>query len=218
MVIGPTPPGTGVIHPATSRADSKSTSPVSLPSGSRLMPTSTTIAPGLIHAPGTNRGLPIPATTMSACRTSPGRSRVAEWQIVTVQRAIRSSSAIGRPTMFDWPMTTACLPARSSPVSFSSRMQPHGVHGRSTGILRTSRPTLYGWKPSTSFCGSMRSVTFSASMCFGSGSWTRIPLTAGSAFRRSISASSSASEAAAGRSKANDRMPTASVVLRFMRT
>ena len=27
----------------------------------------------------------------------PGKSRVAEWQTVTVQRAIRSSSAIGRP-------------------------------------------------------------------------------------------------------------------------
>jgi hypothetical protein len=31
MVIGPTPPGTGVIAPATSLADSKSTSPHSLP-------------------------------------------------------------------------------------------------------------------------------------------------------------------------------------------
>ena len=59
----------------------------------------------------------------------PGRSRVAEWQIVTVQRAISSSSAIGRPTMFDWPMTTACLPTRSSPVSASSVMHPYGVHG-----------------------------------------------------------------------------------------
>ena len=83
-----------------------------------------TIAPGLIQSPGTNCGLPTPATTMSACRTMPGRSRVAEWQIVTVQRAISNSSAIGRPTMFDWPMTTACLPTRSSPVSASSRMQP----------------------------------------------------------------------------------------------
>ena len=61
---------------------------------------------------------------MSAWRTRPGKSRVAEWQIVTVQRSISSSSAIGRPTMLDWPITTACLPTRSSPVSYSSRMQP----------------------------------------------------------------------------------------------
>jgi hypothetical protein len=44
--------------------------------------------------------------------------------MVTVQRAISSSSAIGRPTMFDWPMTTACLPTKSSPVSASSVMHP----------------------------------------------------------------------------------------------
>jgi hypothetical protein len=30
MVIGPTPPGTGVIAPATALADAKSTSPTSL--------------------------------------------------------------------------------------------------------------------------------------------------------------------------------------------
>jgi hypothetical protein len=45
MVIGPTPPGTGVIAPATSARLAKSTSPTSriLPSRStRLMPTSIT--------------------------------------------------------------------------------------------------------------------------------------------------------------------------------
>src|SRR5512137_3175674 len=36
MVIGPTPPGTGVICPATARQPAKSTSPHSLPSGRRL--------------------------------------------------------------------------------------------------------------------------------------------------------------------------------------
>jgi hypothetical protein len=53
MVIGPTPPGTGVIAPATRQADAKSTSPTIrvLPSprsgaGRRLMPTSMTVAPG----------------------------------------------------------------------------------------------------------------------------------------------------------------------------
>ena len=77
---------------------------------------------------------------------------------------------------------------------------------------------LYGWKPSTSFFGSMRSVTCASSTCFGSGSCTRMPCTAGSAFSRSTSASTSGCDAVAGRSNANERMPTASVVLRLLRT
>src|SRR5436189_790167 len=50
MVIGPTPPGTGVIAAATWRAPSKSTSPVSRPSR-RFMPTSITVAPGFSQSP-----------------------------------------------------------------------------------------------------------------------------------------------------------------------
>src|SRR3546814_18625921 len=49
MVIGPTPPGTGVITPAVSPAEAKCTSPTHLvlPSsfGTRLIPTSNTAAP-----------------------------------------------------------------------------------------------------------------------------------------------------------------------------
>src|SRR2546427_3739395 len=40
IVMGPTPPGTGVMKPATSLTPSKSTSPQSLPSSLRFMPTS----------------------------------------------------------------------------------------------------------------------------------------------------------------------------------
>ena len=51
IVIGPTPPGTGVIAPATGATLAKSTSPAmtGLPSGpgTRLIPTSITVAPGL---------------------------------------------------------------------------------------------------------------------------------------------------------------------------
>ena len=55
MVIGPTPPGTGVIAPATALTPAKSTSPTSrvLPSsaaGTRLMPTSITQAPGFTQS------------------------------------------------------------------------------------------------------------------------------------------------------------------------
>lgn len=51
MVIGPTPPGTGVIYDAVSMASAKQTSPFR-PSGVRLMPTSMIMAPGLMKSPG----------------------------------------------------------------------------------------------------------------------------------------------------------------------
>ena len=60
MVIGPTPPGTGVIAPATSIASSKATSPSSLrvPSGcsTRSWPTSMTVAPGFSQPPRISSG------------------------------------------------------------------------------------------------------------------------------------------------------------------
>ena len=48
-VIGPTPPGTGVMNDASFLTSSKSTSPQSFPS-KRLMPTSITTAPFFIHS------------------------------------------------------------------------------------------------------------------------------------------------------------------------
>jgi len=60
IVMGPTPPGTGVICPAIFDADSKWTSPTSLLpvfqvlSSMYCIPTSITIAPGFIHSPFTN--------------------------------------------------------------------------------------------------------------------------------------------------------------------
>src|SRR5690606_19222643 len=56
MVMGPTPPGTGVIAPQCAMASAVATSPtiLDLPSssaGTRLMPTSMTVAPGLIQLP-----------------------------------------------------------------------------------------------------------------------------------------------------------------------
>ena len=53
MVMGPTPPGTGVMAPATGATFSKSTSPERRKpegreaSGTRVVPTSMTVAPGL---------------------------------------------------------------------------------------------------------------------------------------------------------------------------
>src|SRR5262249_30936952 len=77
IVIGPTPPGTGVIADATSTTAAKSTSPTRpllfwASSGvSRFMPTSITIAPGLTWSRPIRRGLPTAATRMSARAHTP---------------------------------------------------------------------------------------------------------------------------------------------------
>ena len=76
------------------------------------MPTSITVAPGLIQSPGTISGRPTAATTISARRTTAGRSLVRECAIVTVQLSRSSSCAIGLPTMFERPITTASSPDR----------------------------------------------------------------------------------------------------------
>src|SRR5690606_13683154 len=77
IVIGPTPPGTGVIQPATSLTLSNSTSPTVLPSR-LLIPTSITTAPGLTQSPFTISGCPTAATSISACLHSATRSFVLE--------------------------------------------------------------------------------------------------------------------------------------------
>src|SRR5262249_7351417 len=59
IVIGPTPPGTGLIHPAFWLTDSKSTSPQSFPSGNLFVPTSITMAPSFTMSAVTNFAFPI---------------------------------------------------------------------------------------------------------------------------------------------------------------
>src|SRR5919198_3738081 len=142
MVIGPTPPGTGVIQPATSLAAAKSTSPQSEPSGRRFTPTSITQAPGLTIAPVTSFARPTAATRMSALRAMSCRSRLFEWHTVTVASRARSSSASGLPTIFERPMTTARAPANGTPAWSSKRMTPAGVHGSMCGTPATSAPRL----------------------------------------------------------------------------
>ena len=76
----------------------------------------------------------------------------------------------------------------SSPISGLEDMQPAGVQGNRAGSPVTILPTLTGWKPSTSFEGSMR-LRISASNCAiwaGRGSCTRMPSIFSSAFRASI--------------------------------
>ncbi len=65
-----------------------------------------------------------------------------EWITLTEQWARSNRVAIGLPTMFERPMTTACKPLRSPQVSSSNRMQPLGVQGVSTSAPWTSPPTF----------------------------------------------------------------------------
>ena len=77
MVIGPTPPGTGVIALATFFEDSKSTSPTILPLA-LFIPTSITIASFFIQSPFTISLTPTAAISMSALLHSVFRSFVFE--------------------------------------------------------------------------------------------------------------------------------------------
>jgi hypothetical protein len=135
MVIGPTPPGTGVIAPATSHGaveiDVAHQPRLAVARSIRLMPTSITVAPGLIQSPVIISGRPTAATRISARRQTAGRSRVRLCAIVTVQLSPSSSCAIGLPTMFDRPTTTA-----SSPDSCPDVAQHHQAAQRRAGHHR----------------------------------------------------------------------------------
>ena len=96
MVIGPTPPGTGVM--ASAFSDTLVEVHISLPSGSpawrvasstRLMPTSMTTAPSLTMSAVIAFGCPMAATRMSALSVCADKSTVLVWQTVTVALAPR---------------------------------------------------------------------------------------------------------------------------------
>ena len=68
IVIGPTPPGTGVNAFATLDTSSNATSPT-IPLSVLLIPTSITIASFLIQSALTSSGIPTAAITISPFRT-----------------------------------------------------------------------------------------------------------------------------------------------------
>lgn len=74
------------------------------------MPTSMTTAPGLTMSAVMMLRRPTAATMMSASRVWAARSRVLLLQIVMVAPDCSSSIAIGLPTMFEAPTTTALAP------------------------------------------------------------------------------------------------------------
>ena len=133
IVSGPTPPGHGsarrppqrlrdarrptTVEPfAVELREPRTVGPERLDdacsrSVTRLMPTSTTVAPGLTKSGVTNPAGRWRRPGCRRARDTAARSGVFEWQIVTVASRCSSSSAIGLPTMSLRPMTTACLPA-----------------------------------------------------------------------------------------------------------
>mmetsp|Transcript_194 Transcript_194/g.427 ORF Transcript_194/g.427 Transcript_194/m.427 type:complete len:292 (-) Transcript_194:8-883(-) len=226
IVMGPTPPGTGVMAPATGLASSKSTSPTSLKpdflvaSGMGFVPTSMTAAPGFSHEPFTILGFPQAATTISASRTTASMSLVLAWQMVTVASLLFSSIATGMPTMFERPTTTARLPLMSMPHRSSKAMQPRGVQGANNGSrpFMARRPMLNGWKPSTSLLRLIAPNTVASSTWGGSGNCTKMPWTSGLSLNLLTVASTSSCVAEAGRLAPKEAMPTSSHAFCFMRT
>jgi hypothetical protein len=145
-------------------------------------------------------GTPAAATSTSARRHTAARSRVLEWHCVTVAFAASSSAATGLPTSFERPITTASAPRSSAPATRSSSITPAGVHGTSPSSPWNSRPALSGVSPSTSLSGSIKDVIASPSICGGTGSCSRMPLTASSSFSEVSSSARSSCDVSAGSS------------------
>ena len=129
IVIGPTPPGTGVIAPATSFTSSYSTSPLSLPFSSGVLPTSITTAPSLTSSFVTSPGRPTALTMTSASLRCACMSFVRECKIVTVAFFCKSNLETGWPTIWLRPITTAFLPSKSISAWLSNSITPSGVQG-----------------------------------------------------------------------------------------
>src|ERR671922_1963053 len=93
-VIGPTPPGTGVIHDAFVRTESKSTSPQICPLN-LLIPTSIITAPGLTISPDRVKRSRFPTALIiiSALISFSSSPFDFEWQIVTVAPLSTSKQA-----------------------------------------------------------------------------------------------------------------------------
>ena len=106
----------------------------------RLMPTSITVAPGLTQSPCTIRGRPTAATSTSARRQTAARSRVREWQMVTVALAREQQLRDRLADEVRAPDHDRLGALELDASRSSSPMQPAGVHGRRPGRPLASRP------------------------------------------------------------------------------
>ena len=130
------------------------------------MPTSITVAPGLIQSLRTISGRPTAANTRSARRHTAGRSRGLRMRdrhggVLGEQQAAPAACRRCWSGRSPPPRALRATDAPSSPGSCSraacTAPAPAGP--------AASRPTLTGWKPSTSLAGSIASSTFCASIC-----------------------------------------------------
>ena len=181
MVIGPTPPGTGVIAPATSTASAKSTSPTS-----RVLPSPL----DAVDADVDHRGARLDPVAADHPRPAdggdkdvgpaadPGRSRVREWAMVTVQSRRSSSCAIGLPTMLERPTTTARRPVEVAERVAQQHQAAQRRAGHQAGRPRASRPALSTGSRRRPWPDRWRRSPRAGSICGGSGSCTRMPWTA----------------------------------------
>ena len=81
---------------------------------------------------------------MSARAHTSRRSRVREWQIVTVAFSASSSCAIGLPNRFERPTTTASAPSSSTPALASSSITPARRAGAQAGAPEREQPGVDG--------------------------------------------------------------------------
>ena len=189
MVIGPTPPGTGVIAAATSLAlgevDVADQAALAVVVGMRLMPTSITVAPGLSQSPRTIFGAADRGDDDVGAADDAGRSRVRRWAMVTVQLSPSSSCAIGLPTMFERPITTASCAGEVAELGLEQHAGSRAAcRGRSRGKPDREPAGIDRVEAVDVLVGVDRVMTALASICAGSGSWTRMPSTARSALSR----------------------------------
>ena len=179
IVMGPTPPGTGVIADAISLTASKSTSPTSFPFQLVDADIDDDRA-GFHHLRVIKWAFPTRRDKDICPFEFCGEIPVLLWQTVTVASAFVRSAAIGRPTSMLRPGNNCPVPVTGIVYSASRVMIPLGVQGANRGFPLIKRPRLVGWNPSTSFSTLTAEITLSVSICFGRGSWTRMPLISGS--------------------------------------
>ena len=120
IVIGPTPPGTGVRALTFFETSSNATSPTT-PFSTLFIPTSITIASFLTQSPLISSGIPTATIIISAFKHSFFRFSVYECVIVTVQFSLSRSWAIGFPFKFDLPTITAFFPLNLGSIFFINK-------------------------------------------------------------------------------------------------
>ena len=181
-VIGPTPPGTGVIHDARSRGRREFHVAGQRPSARSVDADvddhRARLDPVAFHQTGSadrhgddiaagNHICKVAREFMAANRRAAGQQQLQRERPADVigNADDHRRAATHRPI--------GCAPAASSRLS--------DVHGRKPRWRSASWPMFSGWNPSTSLRGSMRLISGGASICGGSGSCTRMPCTSGSA-------------------------------------